>query len=196
MEGEEFPYFDVPSPVGYSVLFDKKLGEYVTHVEFDNGERTALRDLSAQDVERYMLQIPPLEQHQRANMLSMTVLAEITAKLKILNFVFEERDKLREHVTQHALDIKRPLASDALREENIKLQKRVLTVNNHTVAALSATVIRLQALCQKFAPLGKALSQHTDNRVRQAYFFHCSLLNVADHLCEMAIDYCDRLMQK
>ena len=86
MEGEEFPYFDVPSPVGYSVLFDKKLGEYVTHVEFDNGERTALRDLSAQDVERYMLQIPPLEQHQRANMLSMTVLAEITAKLKILNF--------------------------------------------------------------------------------------------------------------
>lgn len=194
MEGEDFALCSVPIPVGYSVLLDDKIGEYITYVEFSNGDRTALCDFSAQDVERYMCQIPPLEQHQRANMHSMTVLAEIIEKQKSLNFVFEERDKLREHVTRHALDINRPLASDALRKENIKLQKRALTVNKHTVAALSATVIRLQALCQKFAPLGKALSQHTDNRVRQAYFFHCSLLNVADYLCEMAIEYCDRLM--
>lgn len=178
-------------PVGYADILGD--GETKRFLVLKNGTLLDIADLGAEELEVHEANLPFFAQAQRQNLLPLALSTLCINKLKLLEPLLEENKRLRSFVIQHGLEERQEETENALAVENKELHERVFHVEKHSVAALQAIVIRLHALTQSFAPLGKSLARHPDPNVREAYKCNLSILTISSSLAERAIEICTEL---
>lgn len=180
-------------PIGYAdILADEETKRFLV---LKNGTLLDIADLTAEELEVHEANLPFFAQAQRQNLLPLALSTLCMKKIKLLEPLLEENKRLRSFVIEHGLEERREQTENALAAENRELRERVFRVEKQSVAALQAIVIRLHALTQSFAPLGKSLARHPDPHVREAYKCNLSILTISSSLAERAIEICTELSQ-